>query len=199
MSRLRQPWLGCQRMRRSWPLRRSGPEATTGTGPGAGASCAARSCEEGEVMARLGARQVPASAATTLTPLPTPDTRAEHPRRMPDSHPLAYLDAPDAVDRFLDEIAGTRELALDTEGASFHRFVDRIYLLQLSTRDRSAIIDPLPVGKPAGLGRLIESADVEKVFHDADYDLRLLHQDYGWTVRRVFDTRVAAQLVGLKA
>ena len=128
---------------------------------------------------------------------PTPETR--HPRRMPDSHPLAYLDAPDAVDRFLAEIAGTRELALDTEGASFHRFVDRIYLLQLSTRDRSAVIDPLPVGSPAGLGRLIESADVEKVFHDADYDLRLLHQDYGWTVRRVFDTRVAAQLVGLKA
>ena len=37
------------------------------------------------------------------------------------------------------------------------------------------------------------------MFHDADYDLRLLHQDYGWTVRRVFDTRIAAQLLGFKA
>ena len=96
-------------------------------------------------------------------------------------------------------IAGTRELALDTEGASFHRFVDRIYLLQLSTRERSAIIDPLPIGSPVELGRLLEDATVEKVFHDADYDLRLLHQDYGWQAANIFDTRVAAQLLGLKA
>ena len=114
-------------------------------------------------------------------------------------HPLVYLDTPDTAGRFLDEIADARELAVDTEGASFHRFVDRIYLLQLSTRERSAILDPLPIGAPEGLRRLVESPEVEKVFHDADYDLRLLHQDYGWSVRNVFDTRIAAQLVGLRA
>jgi ribonuclease D len=114
-------------------------------------------------------------------------------------HPLAYLDTAAEVDRFLQTIAGARELALDTEGASFHRFVDRVYLLQLSTRDVSAIIDPLPIAAPDALGRLVESPAVEKVFHDADYDLRLLRQDYGWAVRNVFDTRIAAQLVGLRA
>jgi ribonuclease D len=112
---------------------------------------------------------------------------------------LVYLDSQAEVDRFLASIAGTRELALDTEGASFHRFVDRIYLLQLSTREKSAIIDPLPIGAPVGLGRLLEDAVVEKVFHDADYDLRLLHQDYGWRAVNIFDTRVAAQLLGFKA
>src|SRR4029079_10338220 len=81
----------------------------------------------------------------------------------------------------------------------FHRFVDRIYLLQLSTRDRSAIIDPLPIGTPEELGALLESQKVQVVFHDADYDLRLLHQDYGWQVRNIFDTRVAAQLLGIRA
>ncbi len=110
-----------------------------------------------------------------------------------------YLDKPDTVDRFLDEISGVTELALDTEGASFHRFLDRIYLLQLSTRDRSAIIDPLPVGSPARLGELLESKSVEVVFHDADYDLRLLHQDYGWHVANIFDTRIASQLLGIKS
>ena len=60
-----------------------------------------------------------------------------------------YLDEPGEVDRFLDQISDVTELALDTEGASFHRFLDRIYLLQISTRDRSAIIDPLPIGSPA--------------------------------------------------
>src|SRR5712672_979259 len=110
-----------------------------------------------------------------------------------------YLDKIPEVDRFLSEISDEKELALDTEGASFHRFLDRIYLLQISTREESAIIDPLPIGSPARLGQLLESKAVEVVFHDADYDLRLLHQDYGWHVTNIFDTRIASQLLGIKA
>jgi ribonuclease D len=110
-----------------------------------------------------------------------------------------YLDKAPEVDRFLSEISDVKELALDTEGASFHRFLDRIYLLQLSTREESAIIDPLPIESPARLGQLLESKAVEVVFHDADYDLRLLHQDYGWHVTNIFDTRVASQLLGIKS
>ncbi|WP_434478689.1 ribonuclease D [Gemmatimonas sp.] len=114
------------------------------------------------------------------------------------SAPL-YLDTADAVDRFLSGLTGVRTIALDTEGASFHRFVDRIYLLQLSTEHHEAVIDPLPIGTPERLGALLEDRDVEVVLHDADYDLRLLHQDYGWRVTHLFDTRVAAQLLGIKA
>lgn len=110
-----------------------------------------------------------------------------------------YLDTDAAVQEWLTAAKGARRLALDTEGASFHRFVDRIYLLQLSTDSAHAIIDPLPIQSPELLGALIEDPKVEIVFHDADYDLRLLHQDYGWNVRNVFDTRVAAQLLGIKA
>jgi ribonuclease D len=77
--------------------------------------------------------------------------------------------------------------------------VDRIYLLQVSTQERSAIIDPLAAGPLPGLGRLLEDESVEIVLHDADYDLRLLHQDYNWHVTNIFDTRVAAQLLGIRA
>src|SRR3954470_20928569 len=114
-------------------------------------------------------------------------------------HQAIYLDTAEETARFLRSIADVDLLALDTEGASFHRFVDRIYLLQLSTRDHSAIIDPLPIGRPEELGKLLESPKVQVVFHDADYDLRLLRQDYGWNVRNIFDTRVAAQLLGIRA
>lgn len=110
-----------------------------------------------------------------------------------------YLDKPAEVEGFLNQISDVRELAIDTEGASFHRFLDRIYLLQLSTRERNAIIDPLPIGSPRKLGDLLQDKSIEVVFHDADYDLRLLHQDYGWHVTNIFDTRVAAQLLGIKS
>jgi len=116
-------------------------------------------------------------------------------------HTPVYLDRPDAASRQLEALASTTELALDTEGASFHRFVDRVYLLQLSTRDRTAIVDPLNVSAETlgPLGAMLESPQIEVVLHDADYDLRLLHRDYGWHVRKIFDTRVAAQMLGLKA
>src|SRR5512145_215709 len=110
-----------------------------------------------------------------------------------------YLDSPTAVERFLVSIAGSPAVALDTEGASFHRYIDRIYLLQLSTERHHAIIDPLRVDAPAPLGTILEARGVEVVFHDADYDLRLLHQDYGWRVTSIFDTRIAAQLLGIRA
>ena len=116
-----------------------------------------------------------------------------------DSETLLYIDTQQGADDFLDDISGAREIAIDTEGASFHRFIDRIYLLQITTRERSAIIDPLPIGMPKRLGEILEDRDVEVVFHDADYDLRLLHQDYGWHVNNIFDTRIAAQLLGIKA
>ncbi len=121
-----------------------------------------------------------------------PDPRSAAPK-------VTYLDKDPDVARFLEGIGRTRELAIDTEGASFHRFVDRIYLIQLSTRDQHAIIDPLPIANPGALGALLEDPKIEVVFHDADYDLRLLHQDYGWQVRNIFDTRIAAQLLGLTA
>jgi len=87
-------------------------------------------------------------------------------------------------------------VAMDTEAASFHRYRDRIYLLQLSTSTTTALIDPLAIDDLTPVGGLLADSDVEKVFHDADYDLRVLDRDYGFPATRLFDTRIAAQLAG---
>jgi ribonuclease D len=87
-------------------------------------------------------------------------------------------------------------VAVDTEAASFHRFVDRIYLIQLSVRRETAIIDPLTVDDVSSLGAVLADPTVEVVFHDADYDLRILDRDYGFHAQHLFDTRIAAHLLG---
>lgn len=87
-------------------------------------------------------------------------------------------------------------VAVDTEAASFHRFVDRIYLVQLSIRRETAIIDPLTVEDMSSLGAVLADPAVEVVFHDGDYDLRILDRDYGFHARHLFDTRIAAHLLG---
>jgi ribonuclease D len=111
-----------------------------------------------------------------------------------DPHPTR-IDTQTAFDTLLAELGREPLLAVDTEAASFHRYHDRVYLVQLSSRTRTAIVDPLAVTDLAPLGRLLADPGVEVVFHDADYDLRLLAQQYGFQAARLFDTRVAAQLL----
>lgn len=86
-------------------------------------------------------------------------------------------------------------LAVDTEAASFHRYHDRVYLLQISSRGETAVVDPLAVGTLAPLAAPLADPGIEVVFHDADYDLRLLDREYGFGATNLFDTRVAAQLL----
>jgi len=95
-----------------------------------------------------------------------------------------------------ERLAGERRLAFDTESASFHRYVDRVYLIQVSTDTMTAIVDPLAVDDLSPLGELLADPETEIVFHDADYDLRTLDRDYGFRARHIFDTRIAAQLAG---
>lgn len=118
---------------------------------------------------------------------------------MPAKPTARYIDRADEADELLEGLRGVAEIALDTEGASFHRFLDRIYLLQISTRAADIIIDPLAAGPLPGITAILADPAVEVVFHDADYDLRLLRQDYGVRALNIFDTRVAAQLLGIRS
>lgn len=87
-------------------------------------------------------------------------------------------------------------IAVDTEAAGYHRYHDRICLLQLSDRSNTYLVDTLAVSELNGVGPLLEDPALETVFHDADYDLRLLARDFGIRVRKLFDTKLAAQLLG---
>jgi ribonuclease D len=112
-----------------------------------------------------------------------------------DPGPIAYLNSQPAFDRFAARIRGAPVIAMDTEAASFHRYRDRIYLLQVSSRSETAVVDPLAVPDLSELGEWLADPAIEKVFHDADYDLRILDRDYGFHARHLFDTRIAAQLL----
>lgn len=95
----------------------------------------------------------------------------------------------------MPRFAATGLVAVDTEAASFHKYLDRVYLLQLSSRDETVVVDPLAVKDLSAFGATLADPSVEVVFHDADYDLRLLHHEFGFKATHLFDTRVAAQLL----
>jgi ribonuclease D len=100
------------------------------------------------------------------------------------------------LEELAEEVAAEPLIAADTEAAGYHRYQDRLCLLQLSTRDRTWIIDTMALGSLNPLAEAFEQPDVEVVFHDADYDLRLLDRDFGLRVAGLFDTKIAARFAG---
>jgi ribonuclease D len=108
----------------------------------------------------------------------------------------SYITTPAALSELIAAVRREPRVAVDTEAASFHRYRDRIYLLQLTTARETAVIDPLAIADLALLGTVLSDPKIEKVFHDADYDLRVLDRDYGFRATHLFDTRIAAQLAG---
>jgi ribonuclease D len=93
-------------------------------------------------------------------------------------------------------LRGEPLLGVDTEAAGYHRYFDRMSLVQVSTRAGNVLIDPLAVEDLSPLRELFEDPSVEKVFHDADYDLRILDRDAGLRIRGLFDTQLAAAFLG---
>jgi ribonuclease D len=109
---------------------------------------------------------------------------------------MEYIQTEAELETAISRLRGVPLLAADTEAAGYHRYEDRVCLLQLSTRADNLVIDTLSLEHLGGLAPLLADPDVEVVFHDADYDLRLLQRDFGLTVRGIFDTKIAAQFVG---
>ena len=87
-------------------------------------------------------------------------------------------------------------VALDLESNGFHRYPERVCLVQLAVAGSSYLIDPLSVEDMTPLGDLLAAPSVEKVFHAADYDIRSLDRDWGFRVRPLFDTGIAAAFIG---
>lgn len=107
-----------------------------------------------------------------------------------------YVDTPEQLRAVVARLRGLPLLGADTEAAGYHRYLDRMSLIQLSSREEHFLIDPLALDDLSPLAGLFADPAVEKVFHDADYDLRILDRDAGISVRGLFDTQIAAAFLG---
>jgi ribonuclease D len=107
-----------------------------------------------------------------------------------------YVDTPRRLREVVDRLKAEPLVGADTEAAGYHRYFDRLSLVQLSSRAANYLVDPQAVPDLSPLGELFGDEAVEKVFHDADYDLRILDRDAHLEVRSLFDTQVAAAFLG---
>jgi ribonuclease D len=87
-------------------------------------------------------------------------------------------------------------VAVDTEADSLHAYPEKVCLIQISTGSGDRLLDPLA---RLNLVPALEALSAhELIMHGADYDLRLLRKHHEFVPRAIFDTMLAARLLGVR-
>ena len=111
---------------------------------------------------------------------------------------LNFVDTPAGLARLVDDLLRESLVAIDTESNSLHAHRERVCLIQISTGSDDYLVDPLALDDLSPLEAVIGEPSVEKVFHAAEYDLMCLRRDFDFGFVSLFDTMVAARILGWK-
>lgn len=86
--------------------------------------------------------------------------------------------------------------AIDTEADSLHSYREKLCLIQFSCDEEIKLIDPLMVEDLSPLMEFLDRAEVW--MHGADFDMSILRRTFGSIPPVVYDTQLAARLVGYR-
>lgn len=125
-------------------------------------------------------------------------TRLVYNRDMPDAEIIRPITKPDALEKLAQRLRSQPILGVDTESNSLFAFREQVCLIQFSTEKEDALVDPLALPDLSILAGLFADPEIEKIFHAAEYDLICLKRDFGYEFANLFDTMVAARLLGWK-
>ena len=107
----------------------------------------------------------------------------------------SVCDAED-LGRLVAKLRAAGEFALDTEFIPENRLVPELGLIQVAAEGVEAVVDPLAVKDLGPLYALVADAGILKVVHSGKHDFDLFHNLAGVTPRNIFDTQVAAAVIG---
>ncbi|MGC8838292.1 MAG: ribonuclease D [Anaerolineae bacterium] len=116
----------------------------------------------------------------------------------PPTEPPVLVETQADLDRLVERLLQAERVGVDTESNGFYAYFERVCLVQLAVDGDDYIVDPLAVPDLSGLGEVFASPRVEKVFHAAEFDLISLKRDYGFRFVNLFDTMIAARILGWK-
>lgn len=110
---------------------------------------------------------------------------------------VELIDTTRALQTFVDKISGATWLAIDTEFMREKTYFAKLCLIQVEAQGHRACIDPLKVHDLSPFAALLHDPGVTKVFHAAHQDLELLLHITGKVPAPIFDTQVAASVLGI--
>ncbi len=107
-----------------------------------------------------------------------------------------YVTTQAQLEELARELEGSELLAIDTEFMREKTYYAKLCLLQLNNGKVSALVDPLAVHDLSPLVPILTDENCVKIFHAGTQDIAILYHETGVTPSPVFDTQVAASLLG---
>ncbi|MDD2661038.1 MAG: ribonuclease D [Methylococcales bacterium] len=111
---------------------------------------------------------------------------------------IQYINTPDQLAKLCEQIKRESWLALDTEFLREKTYYPKFCLLQIATPEWVACIDPIALPNLDDLFDAIYNPAIVKVFHSCRQDLEIFYQSTGKIPAPVFDTQIAAPLLGFQ-
>jgi ribonuclease D len=107
-----------------------------------------------------------------------------------------FIARPAALERLAKLLRQEPMVAVDTESNSLYAYQEQVCLVQFSTPDYDYLVDPLALLDFSCLAPIFSDPHIQKVFHAAEYDIICLRRDFGFEFANIFDTMVAARILG---
>ncbi len=108
-----------------------------------------------------------------------------------------WVRTPEALLELARTLAGSRAIGLDTESDSLYHHFEKVCLVQVATDAGEAfLVDTLALRDLSPLAAPLADTALVKVLHGADYDVTTLKRDFGLRLAPIFDTMIAARLLG---
>lgn len=112
-----------------------------------------------------------------------------------DPQPPVLVNTSTRFAEMLQALRGEPIISVDTESNSLFAYYHRVCLVQISLPERDYVIDPLAVNI-APLGTVFADPTCQKIFHAAENDILGLKRDYEFVFSNIFDTMLAARILG---
>ena len=101
------------------------------------------------------------------------------------------------VAAFFKRASNEDVIAVDVESAAFYRYYAKVNLIQIATRKEAAIMDPQAISDFTPFQDFAAKSKCMWLFHGGDFDISMLAKDLQIFIPRMFDTRKAAELIGM--
>jgi len=108
---------------------------------------------------------------------------------------LRYVDTPQGLEEAVHRLRDAPWASVDTEADSLHHYIEKLCLVQVSVPGEDYVIDPLARGMEFGPMNAVLAARPLNL-HGADFDIRMLKRAATFQPSEIFDTNIAAQLLG---
>ncbi len=111
---------------------------------------------------------------------------------------IEYVNTTEKLDILCGKILQAPWIALDTEFLREKTYFPKFCLLQIATPDWVACVDPLAIDDLDRLFDAIYQPNIIKVLHSCRQDLEIFYQLTGKVPGPIFDTQIAAPLLGFQ-